>query len=229
MSLLTVAEEAIIIKNYVKARDNITKTLEIDRNNVKALELATELSNVDGNLNFLIEILDKYEIKPESLAVDTNYLIGFCLDKLSNDEKIKSKSDEFLSFAKQGRVASKEIVKVALSLRRLNKDEEALDFLKEKIEEWPTNASMLDLMAKINIDLAKNCIDSAKNPKLSPRIKAQSWETSRKYLAEARKYNNIALDHANSFEREFIVDTNKFLTVMEEISQKPIKKKPKYK
>ncbi len=150
------------------------------------------------------------------------------LDK-SNQES-KRLAEDWFDYVSSVRLEAGEVRRVALNYRKLGQDEEAIALIDKSIamsQGIGDNASLLDIRAKAKIDLAKKCIDTAKNPRTLPGLKGRAWESARGYLSSAEGDLLKALETAdNNLARDYIQKDLEFLRAMQQIARKPEHRPP---
>jgi tetratricopeptide (TPR) repeat protein len=144
---------------------------------------------------------------------------------IQDDPDALKMANELMAHAIAGRLEEREIKKIAINYRKMRENEKAVDFLNEAINKIPQlaeSAALLELRAKSKIDLAKKCIDTAKNPDSSYKMKVRAWDQCRAYLNDAEKDLSRALEVVtNEVEKEYILRDIEFLKSMQESAKKP--------
>jgi tetratricopeptide (TPR) repeat protein len=158
----------------------------------------------------------------------TLIVIAETIISLQDDPDAVKMANDLISRGKAGRLEETEIKRIAINYRKLKDNEKAIAFIDEVIVRTPKlagSAALLELRAKSKIDLAKRCIDTAKNPDTSPKMKGRAWEQSRSYLNEAEKDLNKSLEIVNNeIEKEYILRDLDFLKSMQQIAKRPTKR-----
>jgi predicted HTH transcriptional regulator len=218
-------QDAIVLERYADAQQRVMALLDKDRYNFRALDLLAELSvklkDPAGLYRFLSEPpLDLYAVNSNTLI---NIVEALTLEKENNDAiQFTSKA---LGVAISGKLEESQIVRAVISLKKVADAEEVVRFVNETMGQYPrlsTHPTLLEKRATSRMDLAKKCINTAKDRKSSPRTKARAWEICRDLLNQAENDLLLALEHAeNPNERFFIEQDLAFLTNLKRISQKP--------
>jgi tetratricopeptide (TPR) repeat protein len=223
---LTSIESKVILGDHEEAIRRLEALLENDPLNYRALELFGEACTLAQAPQRVAAFVRKKELKPDQLNTGTVILLAqtILLDK-SNAEN-KKLAEAWFDYASTARLEADEVKRIALNYRKLSQDEEAIDLIDKFIERSPGvggNSELLDIRAKAKIDLAKKCIDTAKNPRTLPGLKARAWENTRTYLSSAEKDLLKALETANNnLERDYIQKDLDFLRTMQQIATKPV-------
>ena len=218
-------ESKIILGELDEAMKRLEVLLDADPHNYRALELFSEACNLAQAPQRLAALIRKKELTPAQLNPGTVILLAqtVLLDK-GNPEN-KKLAEAWLDYASTARLEVGEVKRVALNYRKLGQDQEAISIIDKFVERLPgagTNASLLDIRARAKIDLAKKCIETAKNPKTSLGLKARAWENTRSYLSSAETDLVKALETVgNHTEREYILKDLDFLRTMKQFATKP--------
>jgi tetratricopeptide (TPR) repeat protein len=118
------------------------------------------------------------------------------------------------------------IEKAVVNIKKLGDPEKVIQFINDAITKHPnlsSNSKLLEKRATSKMDLAKKCIEAARDKKSNLKTKAQAWDMCRQYLDEAEKDLNNALNYAEDSNEKFFIEENdiKFLEKMKEIAKKP--------
>ena len=152
-----------------------------------------------------------------------NIIDALTLEKDNKD--IQAFTNKILEIATSGKLEENQIVRAAISLKKLADPDEVVEFINESIKKYPklrSHSTLLEKRATAKMDLAKRCINTGKDRNSSARTKARAWEMCRDLLSEAEKDLYLALDHVeNPNERFFIEQDISFLENMKKISRKP--------
>ena len=221
-------ENRIVIGNYDEAYNRTKEILINDPYNYRAIELFCEINNLrktpDKVYNFLINknvSLDKVNSRTLVKIADT-------LSLVEGNPKILEYANQLLAKAVEGQLEEKEIVKIAINLKRLGNAEKVIEFVDEKIEQYPSlskSSALLEERGRAKINLAKNCIDTGRDKNIGYKIRGRAWEECRRYLKEAESDLNNALQNArNPIEKDYILRDIEFLEKMKEIAKKPKRK-----
>ncbi len=218
-------ESKVILGDHEEAMRRLEALLENDPINYRALELFSEASSLAHAPQRIAAFVRRKELKPDQLNTGTVILLAqtILLDK-SNPEN-KKLAEEWLDYASTARLEVGEVKRVALNYRKLAQDQEAIALIDKFIERSPgagANAALLDIRARAKIDLAKKCIETAKNPDTSRDLKIRAWEHARAYLTSAELDLTKALETvSNHSDREYIVKDLEFLRTMKQFAAKP--------
>jgi len=81
-----------------------------------------------------------------------------------------------------------ELRRAVVNLRKLREDDKALDLIEAMFRRDSSlrrSAPLLQLEGKARIDLAKKCIDTARNRDTSREMRTRAWDLCREYLSDA--------------------------------------------
>lgn len=227
---LNTIENKLIIGNHEDALFRLEKLLDEDPYNFRSLELYCEVNNILKTPLRVFEFMNSRHLDPKLINASTLLLIAETILQVQNSSRASTLADELINQALSDRLEESEIKRVMLHYRKKGEDEKALEFIQNVITRSPTlaNSSVLrDIAARARIELAKKCIDTARNQSQRSDIKAKAWDLCRKYLDEAEKDINIALEHVtNEIDRDYIQRDLEFLRHMQKISTKPTSTQP---
>lgn len=219
-------ENKIVIGNYADAQLRIESILQQDPYNFRAIDLFCELNNINKTPQKMYDFIIQNDL--DLTKINSNTLISIAETlSLSEETKLRNLANKTLTLAALGQLEEKQILKIALNLKRLGKNEKVIEFINKILANHPEftkNASFLEERARAKMNLAKLCVNSGKDHKRSPKIRARAWEECRKYLLEAEQDLNSALENVSSpIEKEYILQDINFLDKMKRMSQKPAK------
>ncbi len=218
-------QDKIILENYREAKEQVLSLLDQDPYNFRALDLLAEISVKVKDSIGLYKFIRKYDLDLHSINSSTliNIIDALTLEKDNKD--IQAFTNKILEIATSGKLEENQIVRAAISLKKLADPDEVVEFINESIKKYPklrSHSTLLEKRATAKMDLAKRCINTGKDRNSSARTKARAWEMCRDLLSEAEKDLYLALDHVeNPNERFFIEQDISFLENMKKISRKP--------
>lgn len=221
-------QDSIVLGNYRPAQKQLMAIIERDLYNYRALELLAETVTLLKNPRTLYSFLSRNEIEFTAINSGTLLRLSEALIVKETSREIKALSRKILNIALSGRLAENQIIQAVVGLKRLGKAEEVVKFISEAMNNYPRlvkNFSLLEKRATTRMDLAKKCIDTAKQYKSSPSTKGRAWQMSREYLTKAESDLRSAIEVANNDqEKDLIEKHNTFLKTMQQWSKKPTKK-----
>lgn len=219
-------ENEVILGKYEDALSGIDEVLVGDSLNYRAIEMLCEVANLQGRPDYMYERIDKYDLDIERLNPATRIMIAETLLVVDRgNETMQSEAKRILKMASMERLEEKELKRVAIALRKMGKDEEAVNIIDTGMKQLPgaqMSAALYDIRAKAKIDLAKRCMETARNRKLSPVMKGRAWDECRRWLSSAENDLGKALETVdNSYDREYIEKDVEFLKHLQDIAKKP--------
>jgi hypothetical protein len=112
-------------------------------------------------------------------------------------------------------------------LSRIDNNEKTVEFVDNIMSvrsNLTNNSSSRQQRARAKMDLAKKCINTAKDKeKPIPKIRARAWEQCRKYPEGAESDLNTALENVSSpIEKDYILQDMTFLKKLKNIAPKPV-------
>ncbi len=218
-------QDKIILEKYVEAKSSILQLLNEDNYNFRVIELyceiCTKLNEQVQLLNFLIKKNVNFsEINPNTLVT-----IGETLLQIHGNENAKFRANEAFTIAFKGRLEESSLIKAVISIKKLEEPEKVISFVDDAIRQYPNlaiNATMLQNRATAKMDLAKTCINTAKDRLSNAQTRTRAWEKCRELLEEAEGDLNKAMSHSeNSTESYYLNRHIEFLKTMKQISKKP--------
>jgi hypothetical protein len=222
-------ENKIVIGNLNEAYERTKNILVGDPYNFRAIELFCELNNLLKTQKNVFDFLKENDIDLSKINPSTLAIIADTLSLVENDKEVIEYAVTIFQKAYVGQLEEREILKIALNLKKLNRHEEIITFLNEKMARQPAlakSASLLEEKARASMSLASKCIDTGKQRKLGVNIRARAWDECRRYLQEAERDLQEALENAKSgLDKEYLLKDIEFLNGMKRISQKPLSKK----
>lgn len=220
-------ENEIILGKHKQASAQLFIILKNDPNNFRAIDLLCEVANISGEPQIIFNFLVENQIDFSRLNANTLTNVAEIIAHIKENDKLEEIANRLLSFAKSISFEEKQIEKLTISMKKLGQNEELIQFVNKSIEKNQSltrNIILLENRARAKMDLSKICIDTGKNIQKykSPTIRAKAWDNARKFLLEAERDLNIALENATSYvEKDFIIKDMEFLQKMKSIAQKP--------
>jgi tetratricopeptide (TPR) repeat protein len=225
---LTNIESKVILGDHDEAIRQLESLLEDDPLNYRALELFSEASNLAQAPQRVAAFIRKQGLKPEQLNTGTVILLAQTILQDKSNPENKKLAELWFDYASTARLEAGEVKRVALNYRKLGQDEEAIALIDKFMERLPgagSNSPLLEIRAKSKINLAKKCIDTAKNSRTPPGLKGRAWEKTRSYLSAAEKDLLKALETVgNNLERDYIEKDLDFLRAMQKIATRPARR-----
>ncbi len=84
------------------------------------------------------------------------------------------------------------------------------------------NSTLLEKRSTAKIDMAEKCINTSRDYKSKPKIKARVWEMCRELLEEAERDLNVALENTENPNENFFIEKDiNFLNDLKQTSRKP--------
>jgi tetratricopeptide (TPR) repeat protein len=219
-----VIERDIIVGNFGDAAEKARELLQRDPYDARMIELFCEANSLMGKPESVYEFAK--ELQLQKLSATTQIIVAETLASIHQQtEPVEDLARRLLQAAASGRFQETEARKLVVNLRKLGENEQAINVIDRLLASNPTlrnSASLLQLRGKSYIDFAKRCTDTARNRNSSSRIKARAWEECRRYLSEAERDLQHALEHAASLvDREYIQKDMEFLKKLRHIARKP--------
>lgn len=217
-------QDKIILEKLDEAKQQALQLLDTDLYNFRTLDLYCEIlakqEKPQELYNFITaKNLDFYALNPNTLIS-----IVDLLTTQRGDKDYEVLANRILSIALSGKIEEHQLLKVVGNLKKLGEPEDVIRFIGDVFSKYPnllTNAILFEKRATAKIDVAKKCINTAKDFKSTPKTKARAWEMCRQLLGEAEKDLSKALELTeNPNEVLFIKEDIKFLEKMKKTAQK---------
>jgi len=218
-------ENDIIIGKHKDAFERLKPILKDDPYNFRAIDLLCELSNSTKKPNLVLGFITNIKIDLDKINPSTLVNIIEIISQIKDDPRASDIVDEVSKFAKIASLEEKEIEKTVIALNKMRKHETVIDYVKRIFNEKPSlssNVVLLENKARGMMEMAKICIDTAKNRENSAKIQAKAWERARVFLDDAERDLLNALENSNSpLEKKYINSDIDFLNKLKKIAQKP--------
>jgi ATP-dependent DNA helicase RecG len=220
-------ENEIILGKHEQASEKLLEILKNDPYNFRAIDLFCEVSNLLNKPLILLTFLIDNNINFEKLNANSITNIAEVIAHIKASENLKEVANRLMNYAKSVSLEEKQVEKITISMKRLGQNEELIEFVNNAIEKNKTltkNIVLLENRARAKMDLAKICIDTGRNSYLyrNPSIRAKAWESARKYLSDAERDLNNALENASSYvEKDYLRKDLEFLLKMKILAQRP--------
>jgi predicted HTH transcriptional regulator len=218
-------QDKIILGKYDEAKRLVLHLLETDLYNFRTLDLFCEIVGKQENPKELMDFLKGKNIDYKLINSNTLLSMVEILNYAGNKEEYRDLADRILSTALSGEIEENQIVKAVVQLKKRGKAEDVIQFINDVITGRPDmafNSALLEKRAASRMDLAKKCIETARDRKSSPKTKARARNMCRQYLFDAEKDLNDALNYTDDPNEAFFIRENdiKFLEKMKETAKK---------
>jgi predicted HTH transcriptional regulator len=221
-------ENEIILGKHEHATEKLLKILKNDPYNFRALDMLCGVCNLMNKPELLLDLLIENKTDFQKINANTITNIAETITHSIQNEKLKEFAGRLLSYAQTVSLQEKQVEKITISMKRLGRNEELIEYVTRSIDKnklLGKNIVLLENRARANMDMAKICIDTARNfHKYKPQTREKAWENARQYLNNAERDLNNAAESAVSFaEKEYLKKDIEFLMKMKKIAQKPKK------
>ena len=232
MRTLYDVEQEVILGKYELAHSRLLDILKNDPYNSRAVDLFCTVSDSLDKADAVLDFLNNGKIDFGKLNSQTIVKISESLSSIPDNEEARHIANRLMDYAKKMSFEENHIEHFVISLNKLRKSEELISFIDNfisKNKSFANNDVLLQNRARASMDMAKKCIDTAKNRQgkmNDPQIRAKAWDKARKYLSNAEQDLNMALENtAKSLTREYLKKDMNFLGMLKEIAQKPRNRK----
>ena len=217
-------ENKVIIGRFDEAQIQLLALLKLDPSNFRALELLCQVSAATKDVRGLLEILDAHFDEIQNTSASTLLTISETLLSLRDGVETRLVASRLNVIASGRNLEANELRRAVVNLRKLGDDYKALDLIEAMFSRDVSlrrSAPLLQLAGKARIDLAKKCIETARNRDTAREMRTRAWDLCREYLSDAERNLNSALEFSSEIEREYIERDMEFLAHMRQLSQKP--------
>jgi predicted HTH transcriptional regulator len=219
-------QDKIVLGKYDDAKRLVLQLLDTDLYNFRTLDLFCEIIGKQKNPQDLLDFLKSKNIDYKLINSSTLLNMVEILNYARNKEECRNLADRILLIALSGRIEERQIVKAVVQIKKTSKAEEVIQFINDVISQHPnlaSNSALLEKRATARMDLAKKCINTARDRKSLPKTKTRAWNMCRQYLSDAEKDLNDALNYTDDPNEAFFIKENdiKFLEKMKETAKKP--------
>ena len=218
-------ERLIIQQDLDEAQAKLKPLLANQPSNPKLLEMLVQLASLRHRPETIGAYVVEFRLQPQDLPSSTVYQFAEVLSQAS-DNDYQEIAKYWLEHVSKRSLEADDVRRVAIALRKLGKDEHAIQllnkFINNSISPLGISAHLYDVRARAKIDLAKKCMDSGRDSRVPRERQAKAWELCRQYLAEAESDIIKALEIEGNFkDREFYEKDLEFVRKMQQQSLKP--------
>jgi predicted HTH transcriptional regulator len=219
-------QDKIILGKLDEAKKQVLDLLETDLYNFRTLDLYCEILGKQKNVQELYDFLTSKKIDYTLVNSNTLMTMVEILTMQGGNANYQKLAEDILSIALDGKIEESQIEQVVINFKKMGEPEKVIQFIDEMIVRHPhfsTNSKLLEKRATSKMDLAKKCIDTARDKKSAYKTKARAWDMCRQFLDEAEKDLKDSLNYADAPNEKFFIEENdmKFLEKMKEIAKKP--------
>jgi predicted HTH transcriptional regulator len=219
-------QDKIIVGNLNDAKKQVLQLLDTDLYNFRTLDLYCEIIHKQKNSAELYHFIINKNLDYDLVNPNTLLAMVDILTMERGNDNYQKLADDILSVALSGKIEETQVEKAVINLQKLGEPNKLIAFVEEITKKHPslsTNSKLLQKRATSKMDLAKKCIEVARDKKSSIKTKDRAWDMCRQYLVEADKDLKDALNYTDNPNEKFFIQENdmKFLEKMKEIAKKP--------
>ena len=218
-------QDKIILAKLDEAKQQSLNLLETDLYNFRTLDLYCEIIAKQKRPQELYHFISSKNLDFYALNPNTLINIAEILTSQRDDRNYEVLANRILSIALSGKIEESQVVKAAVNLKKVGEPESVIKFIGESLAKYPaltTNATLYEKRATSKMDLAKTCINAARDFKSTPKTRARAWEMSRQLLGEAENDLSNALELTDNSNEKFFIESHiNFLERMKITAQKP--------
>jgi ATP-dependent DNA helicase RecG len=218
-------ERLIVQQDLEEAQARLQPLLTAQPSAPKLLEMLVQLASLRNRPESIGEYVIEHTLKPEDLPAGTVYQIA---DSLTQSAQLRHQelAQIWLDHSSKLSLEGDEVRRVALALRKLGKDEQAIQMISRYIagsaSPLGVPAVLYDIRARAKIDLSKKCRGTGQDFRLSKDLQAKAWERCRGYLDEAESDILRALEiEERPRERDYYEKDLEFVRMMKEQVRRP--------
>ena len=218
-------ERLIIQQDLEEAQVKLKPLLDGQPTNPKLLELLVQLASLRHRPETVGSYATEHQLQPQDLPASTVYQFA---ELLGQSPKLEHQQlgRRWLEHVSKRSLEGDEVKRVSQALRKLGKDEEAVQLISRYISAarspLAVPAMLYDVRARAKIDLAKKCMDTGRDHRVLKERQAKAWDLCRTYLDEAEADILRALEiETRPREKEFYDKDLEFVRMMKEQVRKP--------
>lgn len=218
-------ERLTLQQDYEDAQEKLDAILKTNSKNPKLLDLLSQLAALRQRPEAIGNYVVQHDLQPQDLHAGTAFQFADLLSQ-SPEPQHQSLGLTWLDYVSRQSLASEEVKRVALALRKIGKDEQAVQIISTLISHSTSPLSippiLYDIRARAKIDLAKRCMDTGRDYKAQPERRARAWDLCRRYLEEAEGDIIRAIDsETKPREREYYENDLEFVRKLRQQVRKP--------
>ncbi|MGO8670961.1 MAG: ATP-binding protein [Capsulimonadaceae bacterium] len=205
-------EQAIALGQFTNGKTIVRSVLDRDPLNYRAVQLFAEiqqaLQDPEPVFAFMSEHGDRVLSLPFAVLLQLNDALMTSSDP---PRAYFEKSRQLLASATRGRLAEREVRRLAVALIRTGQEQEALSLLERELAEhpeWQRNASLLQMRGDALINLAKRCRTTAKRRDVPRPTKDRAWNEFYAYLTHAEHDLQQALEFVADDQLKSLIQRN---------------------
>lgn len=217
-------EEALVLGKIEEARIEIQELLSNDPYNVRVVDLFVNLARLEGDDSLVADFVTKHRAELPAFPRTSLVLLaeGLVHGESPSDRNRKLASD-LLVWASQAVVDENDAKRTAIAMRKAGEIEGVVAFVDRQLDLHPgwNSPTLLKSRGRALMDLAKRAMETAQNSDITPQLRANAKEQTRRYLDRAEADLKHAQAHAEGGELDWVERDLQFLEKMREWATRP--------
>jgi len=218
-------ERLIVQQDMDQAEGKLVPLLEANPASPQLLELLAKIALTKQRPEWVSAFISKQGLRPTDFPASTVFQLAEALQQSVNPGD-GDLARQWLQAVAQRSLQADEVRRVAVALRKIGRDEEAVQVISRFVGTAPSplavSSALYDVRARAKIDLAKKCMDTGRNRNAPPPLRGRAWDQCRRYLDEAEADIVKALDHeTHPREREYYEKDLEFVRIMQQQAKRP--------
>lgn len=191
-------EQDLSLGDISKARDSVHKLIDSDPQNVRVLQIFSEVQAALQDAAPIVQLLQSGKVAIQRLPATLLLQMSEALlsDKTPSESR-RNLARRLLSEASTGRLEERELRRVGQALVRSGEPKEALSVIDRSVQdhpEWQENAGFHQLRGDALIGLAKKVRNTATRGRLPRETRERAWKQFREYIEQAEHHLRRASD-----------------------------------
>jgi len=221
-------ERLLVQQDITEAQAKLNTLLESQPAAPNLLGLLAQISIAQKRPERVGEYIRERSLDPSDFPTATVIQLLEALRDSANSED-RNLAKIWIGPISKRRLEADEVKRVAVALRKLDRDEDAVQligrFIALQSSPLAVPAALYDMRARAKIDLAKKCVETARNPSTQRDLRGRAWDQCRQYLEEAESDILTAIENEPSpREKEFIERDLLFVRQLMKQSERPQRK-----
>ena len=223
-------ERLLIQQDIAEAQTKLNVLLESQPTAPNLLGLLAQISLAQKRPERVGEYIRRISLDPSDFPTATVIQLLEALRESANAED-RELAKVWIGPISKRRLEADEVKRVAVALRKLDKDEDAVQligrFISLHSSPLAVPAALYDMRARAKIDLAKKCMETARSVNTQRDLRSRAWAQCRQYLVDAESDILTAMENESSpREREFIERDLSFVRQLMKQSERPQSRAP---
>ena len=223
-------EEALVLGKVDQAKAEIHELLANDPYNVRVVDLFVNVARLEGNDSMVADFVTKHRTELPSFPRTSLVLLAEGLvHGESPSERNRKLASDLLAWASQAVVDENDAKRTVIAMRKAGEIEGVVTFVDRQLDLHPgwSSPTLLKSRGRALIDLAKRAMETAQNSDITPQLRSNAKDQTRRYLDKAEADLKEAQAHAEGGELDWVERDLQFLEKMREWATRPPRRRGK--